>query len=50
MTLLIIIPCYIDVDDCTDTSCVRGTCVDGINEFTCICDTGFTGDTCDTGK
>ena len=38
----------VDIDDCTPTSCANGgSCVDGVNGFTCTCVTGYSGDTCD---
>ena len=27
-----------------------GTCIDGVNNYTCICLSGYTGDTCDMGE
>lgn len=40
-----------DIDDCVGTPCSNGgTCVDGIQDFSCTCATGFTGEFCDDGK
>ena len=41
-----------DTDDCTAGSCENGgTCIDGVNMFTCECTgTGFEGTTCSTSK
>lgn len=39
-----------DVDDCESVMCQNdGSCVDGVNSFTCICTAGFTGKYCQTG-
>ena len=41
----------IDIDDCSEHSCANGaTCVDGINNFSCKCMVGFTGERCEIGK
>ena len=41
----------VDTDECSSNPCVNGgACVDSINHFTCTCDAGFTGATCDVGK
>ena len=37
-----------DIDDCDGVDCNDGTCVDGINDWYCECDSGFTGDVCET--
>ncbi len=42
---------FTDVDDCVNQTCSNGgSCVDGINSFSCNCLAGFTGDLCETGK
>ena len=39
-----------DVDDCAQVHCGNGgTCVDGVNAFSCRCLHGFTGVYCETG-
>ena len=36
-----------DIDDCADVPCANGgTCLDGVNTFTCECPAGYTGPTC----
>ncbi|KAF6022301.1 hypothetical protein EB796_019401 [Bugula neritina] len=39
--------CTRSVDDCTGVDCNHGTCIDGHLNFTCQCDTGYTGVECD---
>lgn len=40
-----------DINDCLPNPCQNGgTCVDGINTFSCICLQGFSGGTCATSK
>ena len=42
--------CEINIDDCAGINCSgHGQCVDGTNSFSCSCDSGFTGATCDIG-
>ena len=41
---------FADIDDCVGVSCGNGTCVDGINDYTCDCDIGFTGISCQTSR
>ena len=41
--------CYIlsDIDDCVPNPCENdGSCVDGVNDYTCICESGFQGKNC----
>ena len=43
------INCSLDIGECTSTPCQNnGTCVDEINQFTCICADGFSGNVCET--
>ena len=39
-----------DINDCVNQSCGNGSCVDGVNSYTCNCSLGFTGDHCETGR
>ena len=42
---------FVDVDECQGQSCsLHGTCVDGVNSYTCNCDPGYTGADCETGE
>jgi len=38
--------CQYNPDDCVDVSCNYGTCVDGLNNFTCECQAGYSGVSC----
>ena len=41
----------LDIDDCVNRICHNGgSCVDGINSYSCNCVTGYNGDHCETGK
>ena len=36
--------CEVNIDDCFDGACQNeGTCVDGVNMYTCSCVAGYTG-------
>ena len=40
-----------DIDDCIDHTCSNGgSCIDGVNNYSCNCLVGFTGNYCETGK
>jgi hypothetical protein len=42
---------YLDMNDCYPDPCQNvGTCVDGIDSYTCSCPTGFTAFNCQTSK
>ena len=39
-----------DIDECVNHTCSNGgPCVDGVNNYSCNCKPGFTGDRCQTG-
>ena len=39
------------IDNCMNVTCANGaTCVDGVDNFTCICFPGYTGELCETGS
>jgi hypothetical protein len=37
-----------DVDECLSEPCLNGDCIDGTNQYTCLCYPGFTGVNCET--
>ena len=40
-----------DTDDCAGVTCSdQGTCVDGIDSYTCDCDAGYTDSECSTSE
>ena len=40
-----------DIDECLSSPCQNGgTCTDDVNGYTCVCDAGYTGTNCKTGK
>ena len=41
-------PVVAEIDECAAQPCVNAVgCVDHINDYTCFCQTGFTGHDCD---
>ena len=39
-----------DIDECANHMCSNGgSCVDGVNNYSCKCKPGFSGDRCQTG-
>lgn len=46
--------CYffsLDINDCVNHSCRNGGgCVDGLNNYSCVCKAGFSGARCEVGK
>ena len=41
---------YLDIDECTSSPCLDGTCTDLVNSFECQCEEGWTGEVCDMSK
>ncbi len=40
---------FIDTDDCADSPCVNGECIDGVNSYQCTCKPGYEGRNCEKG-
>ena len=42
---------FTDIPDCPVEPCNgHGTCTDGVNTYTCTCDTGYDGNDCEISK
>ena len=41
---------FLEIDECAHQPCIHGTCTDAVNAFTCTCEDGYGGDTCEEGK
>ena len=45
---------FVERDECENATCSDNgdnyVCKDGVNGFQCVCDEGYTGDNCDSGK
>ena len=40
-----------DINDCSPNRCLNeGTCIDGVNSYSCSCVKGFNGTNCENGK
>lgn len=50
-THIIIFICFLDIDECHTNPCRNGgTCIDGLNSFTCVCLPSYAGALCEQGK
>ena len=42
---------FVDINHCAVNPCLNGgTCMDGVNSYTCSCTAGFTGKDCETSE
>lgn len=40
-----------DIDECQETPCLNGAqCIQGVGNFTCVCQAGYTGFLCESGE
>ena len=41
----------LDINECESRPCMNnGTCIDGLNNYNCQCEAGYTGLNCEIGK
>ena len=41
---------FADIDECVNHTCANsGSCIDGVNKYSCNCSVGYTGNRCETG-
>ena len=44
-------PFPVEIDNCAGKPCRNGgSCIDGVNDYTCNCAAGYTGKDCDISK
>lgn len=40
----------LEINECASHPCQHGTCTDGFNKYTCVCEPGFSGVNCETSN
>ena len=42
---------FLDFNDCDPSPCINGgSCIDGVDSYTCVCHPGYQGNNCEIGK